>query len=722
MARKSVKSKKSTRKPTDRQKALGTPYARAVLNPKDGPLVGVPQFVPIKSHVARVRSILTHRMAGTGCSIFFNPMGMVANDFKSIVIFNNDNGGAVTDASAASITDANFYAAANGTYASADFSGANDLKARVVGAMIRVCNTSNAQVRDGVFTALHEPHHHTLEDYTTSELAKRSESIILPANAGQWVTLKYRTVRPQEVEEWQTEPGVLPGDTFVHNGQTGAGADGVPPDQYPGYMRIDLKGCTTTTVNNATVGQTLQIEAYAIVEYVGETVQALVRHTALTAQPKDVPHIAKAAQIQEQNQAGKHRDLGKELYDFLHTLHNNPIVQKFETLQAWGTVKGQMLKAEEATHDVVQSTEQIIAAEIANAPYVSSKTKGDINAIQEEIRRNADIIPELNDLEVVKVMNNNKDVIIKNTKTGEIGVSFAGTTHEGVEDAFVNWMFNNPSVQAGYKSPQHVRSGNTMAEALVMAEGDAAKITTFGHSQGAAYAMDYAERYKCKSVTFDPAIYKGQKWVDAEHLAFRTKPDPVSLGFSPRVTFGLKDTGTLKLESIGVKLDTFEGSAAKLPKQVINDTHSIDQFRITPKDRLKTVEEGGFAKVEEGIASTRMSNAATAAKVLEKGAVVVQAAVTTAEVLNDVGEANGAIDAIAEAGVDVATDVVETAEIGTLAASGAALGAELTLGNPIGAAIGGVLGAGIGIIESAGVIDKARSAIKTWVHKHHFWF
>ena len=710
MARKSVKSKKSTRKPTDRQAALGTPYARAMMNPKDGPLVGVPQFVPIKSHVARVRSILTHTMAGTGCSVFFNPMGMVASDFKAIQVYQNDNGDAVTD-SAIADTDVNRYGTSNASYDSADFSGANDLKARVVGAMIRVCNTSNAQVRDGVFTALHEPHHHTLEDATTQLLTKRSESIILPANAGQWISLKYRTVRPEEVDEWQHVPGRLESDTLIVNGQAN---DGSYNDMSPGYMRIDLKGCSSS-------GQTLQIEAYAIVEYVGETVQALVRHTGISAKPAQIPHVNRALIVQEAAQSGKHRDLAKDLYDFLHTLHNNPVVQKLETVRGWAAVKGQMVKAEEATHDIVQTTEQLVAAEIANAPYVAAKTKGDINAIQQEIRRNADIIPELNDLQVVKVLNNNKDVIIKNTRTGEIGVSFAGTTHEGVEDAFVNWMFNNPSVQAGYKSPQHVRAGNTMAEAFVMAEGDASKITTFGHSQGAAYAMDYAERYKCKSVTFDPAIYRGQKWVDAEHLAFRTKLDPVSLGFSPRVTFGLKDTGTLKLETIGVKQGTFDGNVTKLPKEYFNDTHSIDQFRVMPEDKLKSVEQGGFAKVEEGLASTRMSNWATAGKVLEKGAVAIQAAVTAGEVLGDVSEASGAIDAIAEAGVDVATDVAETVEIGSMAASGAALGASLTLGNPIGAAVGGVLGATVGIVESV-ALDKVRSGIKSWIHKHHFWF
>ena len=172
------------------------------------------------------------------------------------------------------------------------------------------------------------------------------------------------------------------------------------------------------------------------------------------------------------------------------------------------------------------------------------------------------------------------------------------------------------------------------------------------------------------------------------------------------------------METIGVKQGTFDGNVTKLPKQYINDTHSIDQFRIMPEDRLKSVEKGGFTKVEEGIASTRMSNWATAGKVLEKGGTAIQAAVTVGEVLGDVGEATGAIDAIAEAGVDVATDVVETVEIGGMAAAGATAGAAL---GPIGAAVGGVLGATVGLVESV-ALDKVRSGIKSWIHKHHFWF
>jgi hypothetical protein len=691
MARKSVKSKKSTRKPTDRQKALGSPYARAVMNPKDGPLVGVPQFVPIKSHVARVRAILTHSMDAKGCSIFFNPMGMVANDYRSIVVYDNAGGTAVSDVDRSTLTGDHF-ATANGTYSTADFGDANDLKARVVGAMIRVCNTSNAQVRDGVFTALHEPHHHSLEDYTQSDMAKRSESIILPANAGQWVTLKYRTVRPEEVEEWQTEPGKLADDVLLH---TGAGDGGVY-DMSPGYMRIDLQGCSTTL-------QALQIEAYAIIEYVGETVQALVRNVSKYTSPQMIPHVNRAAQIQEQTQAGKNRSDAKDLHDFLDVLFH-----KMESSGQGSLLKLGMLAGEDATHDVVMSTEQIIAAEVANASYVAEKTAGDVSAIQNELSKMAPYVPELNDLQVVKVLNNNKDVIIKNVKTGEISVSYAGTTMSGVEDATVNWLFNNPAIQAGYRGPQHMRSANTMAEAIHMADGDASLVTTFGHSQGGAYAMDLAEQYGTKSVTFDSAIYRGQQWVKGEHTLFRTKFDPVTAGFSPRVTHGLKETGTLKVVTQGAKVGTFDGGLAK----GAIEAHSLDQFRIMPTDEV--------AVVDEGIAMTKMSGAATTIKAVEAGATAFQAAMTAWEIKGDIEQASKdgkAMEAIGDVGTDVAADALEMVEVAGMAEAGAAAGAFL---GPVGAAVGGILGAGVGILEST-VIDKARDAVKAWFHRHS-WF
>ena len=71
--RKSVSRKRTTRKSTTKRRAatprsrakstkamaLKTDYARAVLDPKRGPLVGVPQFVPIDTHRARVKAIAT---------------------------------------------------------------------------------------------------------------------------------------------------------------------------------------------------------------------------------------------------------------------------------------------------------------------------------------------------------------------------------------------------------------------------------------------------------------------------------------------------------------------------------------------------------------------------------------------------------------------------------------------------------------------------------------
>merc|ERR1719199_2159741 len=57
-----------------------TGYARALSDPKDGPLVGVPQFVPIDTHRVRARAIGVVGATNGSCRIFFNPCRMVANN------------------------------------------------------------------------------------------------------------------------------------------------------------------------------------------------------------------------------------------------------------------------------------------------------------------------------------------------------------------------------------------------------------------------------------------------------------------------------------------------------------------------------------------------------------------------------------------------------------------------------------------------------------------
>jgi len=279
--RSSMKRKAPKAKVTSRGRAQNsaphrqTGYVRALLDPKDGPLVGVPQFVPIDTHRVRARSIGTVQTGATNghARIFFNPCRMVADSGGSdapIRVWTNAGTGACNDSSTAAESFKS-----NVRHSSADFqdtthngiiNNPDGVKARVVAAMIRVCNVSASQARGGVFTALHEPHHKSLENFTLDDLSNSSKSIIRPAGDGGYVSLLYRPVKPEEVEEWQTSSRHLPGQAMITSDTDVQ--DGSTVDSYPGYMAIDYQGEHATT---------LHVEAYAIIEYAGESMTTLSR-------------------------------------------------------------------------------------------------------------------------------------------------------------------------------------------------------------------------------------------------------------------------------------------------------------------------------------------------------------------------------------------------------------------------------------------------------------
>lgn len=305
--RSSMKRKAPKAKVTSRGRAQSsaphrqTGYARALLDPKDGPLVGVPQFVPIDTHRVRTRAIGVVNTVGGSARIFFNPCRMGASNASAIKVWafgTTKFTGNINDASNAQET---FHS--NAPYANTDYqstsaatptviNNGDGVKSRVVGAMIRVCNVSAANTRGGVFTALHEPHHKTLEDFDLAALSKNSKTIIRPAGDGGYISLLYRPVKPEEVEDWQINPFVVPGQESLRADET---LDGTAADAFPGYMAIDFQGEPNST---------LHVEAYAIIEYAGETVTALSRPVAAgggkAGKPADVPPATKDAAAKEQ--------------------------------------------------------------------------------------------------------------------------------------------------------------------------------------------------------------------------------------------------------------------------------------------------------------------------------------------------------------------------------------------------------------------------------------
>jgi len=304
MKRKAPKSKVTSRgRAQSSAPHRQTGYARALSDPKDGPLVGVPQFVPIDTHRVRARSIGVCSTVSGSARIFFNPCRMVANNSDAVKIWANapsKDVGAIDDVHAPSHSFGS-----NVPYAVADFqatdvanpsviNNGDGVKARVVGAMIRVCNVSSVNTRGGVFTALHESHHKTLESFDLAALSKNTNSIIRPAGDGGYISLLYRPVKPEEVEEWQISPYVVPGQQSLGAGEP---LDGTAADGYPGYMAIDFQGEANTT---------LHVEAYAIVEYAGETVTALSRPVGAgggtPGKPGDVPPATRDAALKERLQ------------------------------------------------------------------------------------------------------------------------------------------------------------------------------------------------------------------------------------------------------------------------------------------------------------------------------------------------------------------------------------------------------------------------------------
>lgn len=209
------KSKMSMPSKTERKRhALTTDYAKALLDPVSGPLVGVPQFVPIDTHRARVKAIGTVSTTTGALNVFFNPCRMGSNNAGPILYGTENSASALTEASNiiainsnAEHSNADYQISGNGE----DITNGDGVRSRVVAAMIRVTNVSSDNVRDGVFHALHENHHKTLEDMTLAQISTQNNSIVVSAADGKPVTLLYRPVKPQEVDEWQKTPWHLPG-------------------------------------------------------------------------------------------------------------------------------------------------------------------------------------------------------------------------------------------------------------------------------------------------------------------------------------------------------------------------------------------------------------------------------------------------------------------------------------------------------------------------------
>lgn len=269
------------------------PYKEALLNPISGPLVGIPVSVPVDTHRARLKAVQTVTVTGGSLTILSNPVFSLCNDaIPDVAATVGVGAGAFNWVASTSLLSpsSTLAATSNAQYTRAQFAGrttASSVRARIVGACLRICNVSAANTRNGVFTLFHEPQHTTLQFKTAAQIATDPKARQYNASVADWHTVTYHPVESDEVDAWVWDPAVGP-QAGIKSGAYVTGAnDGTPADSMPGYMGIWWNGDA--------VSQTFQIEYYCIAEYVGALVQPLVRDIETDPSMMNDAHVAAEA-------------------------------------------------------------------------------------------------------------------------------------------------------------------------------------------------------------------------------------------------------------------------------------------------------------------------------------------------------------------------------------------------------------------------------------------
>jgi hypothetical protein len=277
------------------------PYKEALLNPMTGPLVGVPTTIPIDTHRVRIKVSGQITTTTGNLTILANPVHALCNDALTNIDVSGTTQlfGAINYKAGGKIdgNDAYFsYITSNSPYSKSQFAGytnSSSVRARVVGATLRICNVSNGNTRNGVFTLLHDTQHNTLQDKFASDAAKDQKAVQFNAGTQDWHNLTYHPTMPEEVDGWVWDPkagyqgGVTTG--AYRGGGIGIGAplDGTPQDTFPGYMGVWWNGDTAS--------QTFQVEMYVIGEYVGSLVAPLQRDIGADSSMQSDAHKAAEA-------------------------------------------------------------------------------------------------------------------------------------------------------------------------------------------------------------------------------------------------------------------------------------------------------------------------------------------------------------------------------------------------------------------------------------------
>lgn len=261
-------------------------YLQALLDPKHGPLVGIPTFVPINTQRQRVRAGGTISTDTGALTVLVNPRRMVANTTGPVRCVRTDGAFGFYWAE----NDVRFNV--NSDYTADDFVEYDgDLKARVVALQVTVKNVSDVGERHGMFYALQEPHHHNLDGKTSSIVSGHADCKIQSATDGD-IYLLYRPCQPRETKDWQHSPYEYPDE------DSSIALDNGPTDPFPGCLGV-------WWIGNPTIDQTFHIEVDAIIEYAGESTDMVASHPSIgahrcvSAQPGDFSEIFRQVQMAE---------------------------------------------------------------------------------------------------------------------------------------------------------------------------------------------------------------------------------------------------------------------------------------------------------------------------------------------------------------------------------------------------------------------------------------
>jgi hypothetical protein len=639
-----------------------------MMDPIKGPLVGVPQFVPIDTHRVRARAIGTFDTTTGDARIVFNPCRMVANNTGAVRVWTNQgadiiNQGAAQEPQLDSNVDYNsndFQAtdALNPTV----INNGDGVKARVVGAMLRVCNVSSVQTRGGVFTALHEPHHKTVETFTRNELASNTKSIIKPAGDGSFVSLLYRPVKPEEVEDWQicawTTPGGIHATSLAQNSQ-----DGTTLDAYPGYMVVDFKGEQNST---------LHVEAYAIIEYAGETVQTLSRPIHLgggkAASPSDGPRIASDASQAEGTLAiASPEQVAKSLE-----------IKLAAVVGTSGRVAQQIAEAD------VPVIVRMPLRDHQAAAYIAA-LKGGQNAgggLEGEmvVSEALNAAPSYLDMSKARPLfstNGGRTVAFYDAQLNKPILAIGGTHPTNASQVSSDWLVNPNTGEAGTnlsilngtfdKSSVHINNEKAFEKLRDM---DIGTPEVYGHSQGGTSAMIIGEKYETAGVVaFNPAITKPLLPMHpsgGDLTVIRSHTDPIP-GIGSAFVRDTAPEG-VKVVDVGLKLGTKSGFGHELSQFTHADT---DVMLVTP------LTHGVKRKAELMVETERMGQKASKLHVAGKALGVAGIAV---ESVYDAAKYDGDIpDKLAVGAADVAVGGMEWAAIAGAAAVGGPVGAGVAI-------------------------------------------